>query len=791
MRRIACGKRVPVSLGEYRRKRDPARTPEPFAEGGGRSEAPIFVVQRHDARRLHYDFRLERNGALASWAVPKGVPLEPGARSLAVHVEDHPLEYATFEGEIPHGQYGAGSVEIFDHGTYELVDEKRDGRLTVRLHGERLNGEWTLVPAHLDGKEENWLLIKRRDGDGAERSERHEYAPMLATQADNLPSGPGWSFEVKFDGYRAVAYVEGSEARLVSRNGKDLTERFGGVAKEAARAVKTPDAVLDGEVCRLDPGGRASFSELQRGAGHLVYYVFDLLEVDGIPLLDLPLHERRARLRDLLDARNATVRCSEGFDDGAALLAAAGEQGLEGVIAKRVDSKYLEGRRTREWLKVKVHRAQEFVIAGYTRGAGRRARTFGSLALAVYDEGELRYVGNVGTGFDDAEIRKLVALLEPLHRSTSPFRVTPKLPRVRQSDVQWVEPRLVAQVRFGEWTHDGHLRHPAYLGLRDDKAPEDVVAEAPDPFPGGVVRRGRRELRLSNLDKPFWPDEGITKGDLLAYYQEIAPFLLPHLRGRPFTMRRYPDGAYGEAFFQKDAPKHMPDWIRTFPAKISEGRTVRFPVVDDEFGLLWMVNMGCIDMNAWYSRVDRPDRPDFVLFDLDPTPEVPWAQTMEIALVLHELLDALELESFPKTSGGKGFHVLVPLDRRSTYADSRRFSEVVAGAIVRAHPKLATTEWSKSRRRGVLIDSNQNGEGKTIASAYSVRPHPGAPVSAPLRWDEVDDTLDPSAFTMSVMLERTRAHGDLHAGLLTTRQSLSKALRKVSPDAYEPPASRR
>ena len=783
-----------MSLGEYRRKRDPARTPEPFAEGGAPSEAPIFVVQRHDARRLHYDFRLERNGALASWAVPKGVPLEPGARSLAVHVEDHPLDYATFEGEIPQGEYGAGSVEVFDHGTYELIDEKWDGRLTVRLHGSRLKGEWTLVPARLDGKEENWLLIKRRDGAAPEPVERHVYAPMLATQADVVPSGPGWSFEVKFDGYRAVAYVEGSEARLVSRNGKELTQRFPDVAKEVGRAVKTPDAVLDGEVCRLDPGGRASFSELQRGAGQLVYYVFDLLEADGVTLVDLPLHERRARLRRLIDARNPTVRCSEDFADGAALLAAADEQGLEGVIAKRPESRYLEGRRTREWLKVKVHRAQEFVIAGYTRGAGRRAGTFGSLALAVYEDNELRYVGNVGTGFDDAEIRKLLALLEPLHRSTSPFRVTPKLPRVRQSDVQWVEPRLVAQVRFGEWTHDGHLRHPAYLGLRDDKSAADVVAElpaAPEPFPGGVVRRGRRELRLSNLDKPFWPAEGITKGDLLAYYEQIAPFLLPHLRGRPFTMRRYPDGAYGKAFFQKDAPKHMPPWIRTFAAKVSESREVRFPVVDDELGLLWMVNMGCIDMNAWYSRVDRPDRPDFVLFDLDPTPEVPWTQTIEVALVLRELLEALELESFPKTSGGKGFHVLVPLDRRSTYADSRRFAEVVAGAIVRAHPKLATTEWSKSRRRGVLIDANQNGEGKTIASGYSVRPHPGAPVSAPLRWDEVDDALDPAFFTMSVMLERTRAYGDLHAGLLTRRQSLSKALKKVSPDASGRPASRR
>jgi bifunctional non-homologous end joining protein LigD len=360
------------------------------------------------------------------------------------------------------------------------------------------------------------------------------------------------------------------------------------------------------------------------------------------------------------------------------------------------------------------------------------------------------------------------------------------MPRVRKGDVQWVEPRLVAQVRYGEWTHDGHLRHPAYLGLRDDKDADEVTAPATAEAPlESVIRKGKRELKLSNLDKPFWPDEGITKGDLLRYYRDVAPVLVPHLKDRPFTMRRYPHGAYSKAFFQKDAPKHMPEWIPTFHANVSQRdsrrtrRWIDFPLVNDELALLWMVNMGCIDMNAWYSRVDKPDRPDFVLFDLDPTPEVPWQQTIEVALILKELLDTLELVSFPKTSGGKGFHVLVPLDRRSTYADSRQFAEIVAGAIARAHPKLATTEWSKARRRGVLIDSNQNGEGKTIASVYSVRPKPNAPVSTPLRWDEVDDKLDPGDYTMQVVLDRVREHGDLYAGVLATRQSLAKALKKI------------
>ena len=767
-------------LADYRRKRDPKRTPEPFS-GGKAGPEPIFVVQRHAARSLHYDFRLERNGALASWAVPKGVPLEPAARALAVHVEDHPLEYASFQGEIPKGQYGAGTVEIWDTGTYELLEEKPDGRLTFELQGKRLRGRWSLVPAHLDGKEQNWLLIKGHDDlerDSAPRS----YRPMLATAATVLPHGELWAYEVKFDGYRALAYLRGGECRLVSRNDNDLTTRFAEVARAVAQAVKSPNAVVDGEVCRIDPSGRTSFSELQRGTGVLVYCAFDLLELDGESKVDLPLQERKGQLRTLLDGRVTTVAFSESFDDGDALFEVAREQGLEGVIAKRLDSVYREGRRTRDWLKVKTQNNEEFIVAGYTRGGGRRAGTFGSLVLAAEEDGGLRYVGNVGTGFDDGEIRKLLALLEPLRRDRSPFSVEPKLPRVRKSDVVWVEPQLVVQVRFGEWTHDGRLRHPAYLGLREDKRAAEVELEEPLP---SLIRKGGRELRLSNLDKVFWAEEGITKGDLLRYYRSVAPALLPHLRDRPFTMRRYPDGADGKAFFQKDAPSHMPDWIATHRALVSpreSGRAKRwvdFPVVNDELALLWMVNMGCIDMNAWYSRVDKPDRPDFVLFDLDPTPEVPWSQTMEVALILKGLLDALELQSFPKTSGGKGFHVLVPIARRSTYADTRSFAEHAAGAIARAHPKLATTEWSKARRRGVLIDANQNGEGKTIASVYSVRPKRGAPVSTPLTWDEVNDDLDPAAFTMPVVLDRVLTRGDLFAGVLGTRQSLARALRSL------------
>jgi bifunctional non-homologous end joining protein LigD len=765
-------------LGEYKRKRDPKQTPEPFSSRRKRMKDPIFVVQRHDARRLHYDFRLERNGALASWAVPKGVPLEPGQRVLAVHVEDHPLDYATFAGEIPKGNYGAGTVEIWDTGTYELVEEKRDGGLTVRLHGNRLEGTWTLVPAKLDGDPKNWLLIRKRDEAASSRAVRNDYKPMLATLADKLPTGDDWAYEVKWDGYRALGYVRGGEPRLVSRNGNDLTKRFPDVAKALAKAARSPECVVDGEVCALDEQGRPSFSAMQQGKSGtpLVYAVFDLLEVDGVPILDLTLVERRERLEALLDTRQKTVQISGFFDDGQALYDAAVDQGLEGVMAKRRGSHYLEGKRTRDWLKIKTHGRQEFVIVGWTKGQGRRAGSFGSLVLATYRNDELVWVGNCGTGFTEREIDDLLKKLEPLRRDTSPLAVVPKMPKIRKGDVVWVEPKLVAEVEFAEWTHDGHLRAPSYVGLREDKPAREVHREVP------VEAQPEGRVKLSNLDKVFWPDEGITKGDLLDYYRAVAPVLLPHLRDRPFTMRRYPDGAFGKAFFQKDAPKHMPDWIPRFRVQVSTRESpsrkkwIEAPIVNDEDALLWMVNMGCIDMNTWYSRVDKPDRPDFVLFDLDPSPDVGFKETVQVALIVKSALDALGLVSFAKTSSADGMHVLVPVERRYTFDDTREFSEIVAGAVARTHRGLATTEWSKARRRGVLIDSNQNGEGKTIASAYSVRPRPGAPVSTPLRWDEVNEELDPSAFTMNVVLDRVRREGDLFEGVLKIRQRIDKAL---------------
>ena len=486
-------------------------------------------------------------------------------------------------------------------------------------------------------------------------------------------------------------------------------------------------------------------------------------------------------LEQLLDSAVDGVLVSPSFDDGAALEQVAREHSLEGVVAKRTDSCYWPGRRSLEWRKLKLKQRQELVIAGYTLGKGRRSNGIGALVLGVHDAEGLRYAGNVGTGLNDRELDRLERLLKPLRREQPPFAEVPKMPKVRRGDVTWVEPSLVAEIEFAEWTRDGRLRAPVYLGLRDDKPAADVVVERMPIEP--EIRRGRRVLKLSNLDKPFWPDEGITKGDLLAYYRDVASVLVPHLRNRPFTMKRYPDGWQGKFFFQKDAPSHMPDWIprAPFPASTRDGekRMIDYPLVNDDLALLWMVNMGCIDMNAWTSRADRADRPDWIIFDLDPSDDVGFPEVIEVALLVKQLLDLAGLESFPKTSGSRGIHVLVPIARRHGFEATRSFAAVIAGALERAHPGLVTTEWTKRKRRGVLVDANQNGPGKTTATVYSVRPRAGAPVSTPLAWDEVREGLDPAAFTIDEVRTRIARHGDLFEPVLTLRQSLAAALKEI------------
>ena len=603
---------------------------------------------------------------------------------------------------------------------------------------------------------------------------------MLATLTEQLPRGDGWQFEPKWDGYRALGYVRGGEAKLVSRRGNDLTERFAPVAKELVQALRTPDAVVDGEVVALDASGKASFSAMQQGSTRLAYEVFDVLEIDGEPVVDLPLTERRARLEKLL-ARNPVVQLSGSFEDGEALFEAATEQGLEGVMAKRVSSRYSEGGRGRDWLKIKTHGRQEFVICGYTKGQGRRSGSFGALVLGVHRGAEWEWVGNVGTGFGEREIRELLEKLERLRRDRVAVRG-------RAEDAQGEEGRRRLGRADGSSPRSSS-RSGRTTGICARRPSRGFATTSRRWTCGASVRPRRRRARSSSPISPRSSGRndrgGITKGDLLDYYRAVGPVLVPHLKGRPFTMRRYPDGAFGKAFFQKDAPKGMPEWIPRFHVEVStrerppKQRWIDAPVVNDQDALTWVVNMGCIDLNAWYSRIDRPDRPDFVLFDLDPSPDVGFREVVQVALAVKQALDALGLVSFPKTSSADGMHVLVPVERRYTYAQTREFCEIVAGALARTQRGLVTTEWSKAKRRGVLIDANQNGEGKTIASVYSVRPRPGAPVSTPLRWEEVGESLDASAFTMDVVLDRVRRHGDLFAGVLSARQRLEPALRAL------------
>jgi bifunctional non-homologous end joining protein LigD len=740
-----------MSLDEYRKKRNPARTPEPAAgrrKGGGKQ--PVFVVQRHDARRLHYDLRLEMEGTLASWALPKGLPLEPGEKYLAVHVEDHPMEYADFSGVIPKGQYGAGTMEIWDRGRYELVERKKDGGLTVRLNGKRLSGLWTLVPANLGGEERNWLLIKKHDtGEQAHAAAPAGYAPMLATAADRLPTRGEWLFEVKLDGYRAIARLAGGEASLTSRGGNDLGGRFAEIRRALPHAIRTSDCVVDGELCMLDDRGRPDFGLMQRGEGSPAYYVFDLLELERQPLLAQPLEQRREQLEALLVGGNPLVRLSTEFDDGAALMRAVREQDLEGVVAKRKGSPYRPGRRSADWVKVKTREDGEFLIAGYTKGTGSR-EALGALVLAEPTDAGPRFAGGVGSGLDQRMIERLLRALEPLRVPKSPIEPVPKLPKTPARDVRWVEPRLRCRVKFAERTRDGRLRAPVFVGLLEDDPPET-----------------RSRVTLTNPDKVFFPADGVTKGDLFAYYRAVAAVAVPHLKDRPFTMLRYPDGIEGKSFFQKDAPDHMPDWIRTYR---HEG--IRYALVNDTDSLLWMINMGCIDLHPWLARCDKPDRPDLVMFDLDPADGVPYSAVVEVALLVREALEALGLESVPRTSGGKGMHVLVPIERRRAHDEARGFVYAVARALARRHPEQITTKWRRAERHGVLIDANQNGLGRTTAGAYSVRPRPGAIVATPLQWDELTPELDPGSFTMDAVVERISRLGDVASPLLGRRQRL-------------------
>ncbi|HLK40023.1 MAG TPA: DNA ligase D [Polyangiaceae bacterium] len=835
-------------LATYESKRRFDATPEPPArprssqdpaakEKKPAAAAPLaFVVQKHDARRLHYDVRLEVDGAMASWAVPRGPSYDPAVRRLAVQTEDHPMEYATFEGRIPDGQYGAGDMIVWDRGTYETVPPHTEramldkGHLHVRFFGEKLSGEWHLVRtgdrAGDDGTggkgKASWLLFKAKDAlanpaydvvaerpesivsgrvatrgplrAGASEQGRNARAlldavgePALATSGAPIADPSKWLFEVKYDGYRLFGCKAGPEVRMFTRRAHDWTDRFRPIAEAIAR-LGARECVIDGEACVVDDQGRPSFGALQEWLGgssdraRVAFATFDLPWLDGRDLRSEPLEARRELLERLLEGQGPPLSLSRAVGgDLPQLLRATREAGLEGLIAKRKGSPYVAGR-SGHWIKLRFDRRQECAVAGWIPLAGTRDQV-GALILGVVDGGKLVYAGRVGTGFSDRARRDLAGALGAHVVDAPPVQGAPKI-----KDAHWVEPKLVCECAFTEWTSDGSMRHPRYLGLREDKSPMETIkdgdqgGEGPEPVPHSAPQRSGAGPKLANPDKVLFPRDGITKRDIWDYYTAVAPVMIPHLAGRPLTLQRYPDGIEGEEWYQQNAPEKTPGFIRlvdTGPRHENKKRIV----CDDLPTLQWLANLAALTIHQWCSHVPPSATtraaidaalavPNYVVLDLDPG-DGPWSHLVEVAMAVRKLLDALELRSFAKTSGKRGVHVVVPIAPGYTHDRATLFAERVARAVAKVLPEISTVERMKEKRGGKLyIDYGQNGEGRTVVSPYTIRARDGAVVSTPIGWDELTVDLDPTRFTVRTVLDRIARHGDLYAGVLAGGQRL-------------------
>ena len=850
-----------MPLDAYRKKRRFDTTPEPRGRvdrGSGRR----FVIQQHRATRLHYDLRLEMDGVLRSWAVPKGPSLDPGDKRLAVRTEDHPIDYGEFEGIIPKGNYGAGKVIVWDAGTFDMVDPPtaeegwKKRKFHIVLHGRKLSGEWVLVQTGRDT--DSWLFFKVADGfastesivesrpesvlsgrtidqiDSNTSGTRHWHvaierelesrglkgpgrgsppsrvAPMLATLVDEPFDDDEWLFELKFDGVRAIAWKNGDHVEIRSRNHNRFDRRFPEVV-DGIRRLRADTAVIDGEIVVLDEGGRSRFGLIQPRL-HLsgdadiaqaarstpaAYFAFDLLHINGHDLSPAPLEDRKAILRAVI-GNDGVVRYTDHIiGRGCQLFDAAAGHDLEGIVAKRRGSPYSR-RRSRDWRKIKRTRSDAFVVIGFTPPSSSR-KHFGALVLGLYErKGRLVCVGRAGSGFDDAMLASVHEDLLSRKSGEAPIDPVP----ADLARTTWVRPELVAEVKYNEWTRDHRLRGPVFVGFREDIDPADCVVRAePDPDVGepgpgedggadtgsgadspGGGSDGWTRVRLTNLSKVFWPDRGWTKGDLIHYYRDIAAVLDLHLEGRPLVLKRYPDGIDGGHFYQKDAPDYTPEWLRT-EAQWSEEtqREIRYFVGGSPDTLVYLANMGGITQNPWHSRLGRLDHPDYAIFDLDPGAGVAFDQVRKVALEIKRVLDELELRAYPKTSGASGIHIYLPLEEdRFTYGDVRRFTEAIARIVVDRMPDLATIERVvRKRPNAVYIDYLQNVRGKTVASVYSPRARPGAPVSTPLRWDEVRRRFAPGRYHMKNIVGRLGRMGDLFAPVLTDRQDISPFLEAL------------
>ena len=789
------------------------------------------MIQEHHATRLHWDLRLEHDGVLASWAIPNGIPADPADNRLAVHTEDHPLQYLDFHGEIPRGEYGAGTMTIWDHGTFEthLWDDKK---VEVTFHGERLSGRYGLFPIGArgrEGSEKDWMIHRMDPPADPDREPMPErILPMLAGAGELPAREEKWSFEVKWDGVRAIAYVKPGRLRLESRNLNEITETYPEV-RGILRDLGMREAVFDGEIVAFGDDGRPSFERLQRrinvssasavrrlsASTPVVYAIFDLLYLDGHSLMALPYEERRARL-DALELSGPAWRAPANHPGrGRVLLDATEAQGLEGVVAKRLDSRYEPGRRTGAWIKIKHVRRQELVICGWLPGEGRRTDRIGALLMGYWtDDGRLDYAGRVGTGFTERTLTELSRKLAPLRTADSPFDDAPKLPR----NAVFVEPELVAEVEFREWTTEGVMRAPSFKGLRDDKTAAEVVrediaaasdrddeADGADPraaagddangrgpnspealfdaverLPEGslAVLADGRELKISNWDKVLFPATGFTKGDLVAYYARIAPAVVPHLHDRPLTLKRYPNGVQAPYFYEKQSPSHRPEWVQT--ARVG---AVNYTLCQDRPTLIWLANLADVELHTSLSLAAAPETPTMLVFDLDPGPPAGIVECCEVALVLRGLFRALGLESVAKTSGSKGMQLYVPLNApagKVTYVHTKPFARQIAELLEQRLPELVVSRMTKRLRGGkVLVDWSQNDDHKTTVTVYSVRAREQPTVSAPVSWEEVQACLDAGdpellSFTTDQVLARVAADGDPFAMLLSTRQQLPR-----------------
>ncbi|MFI5284851.1 MAG: DNA ligase D [Candidatus Dormibacteria bacterium] len=897
------------TLEEYRRKRDFNQTPEPsgdpIPQSGTETSAwehlphgKRFCVQKHRATRMHFDFRLEHDGVLLSWAIPRGPSLDPARKRLAVQTEDHPIDYGEFEGVIPSG-YGAGTVMLWDIGTYEWIKETAEdferslqrGDLKFRLDGTKLSGEFALVRIGDRGRQyggsndgnKNWLLIKKRDASVVEGYEAGDYdvsvktgrslaqiaqdgggdpremrraarvrgaaaaaqptvsspllaqapPPMLATPVEQPFSRDGWLFELKYDGIRAMVSVAGDLIRITGRRGGDETARYPEAA--AIRAgIRAGQAIVDGELVVLDAEGRPSFERIQQRIGvsrepdvrrvageHPVTFIaFDLLEVDGRDLLNTELRIRKKTLRETIVDSPHILFAEHVERDGISLFEVARSSGIEGIVGKRADSLYRPGIRSPDWVKIKSWLSQSCVIVGYTAGRGRRSNQLGALILAVLDGGRLVHCGQVGTGFDDKTLNDLKDRLRPLEVKTCPLDVTPKT----AEPATWVKPELVCEVRFAGWTRDGILRHPAFRTLRLDQRPEDCYREVflktapaqtprpPRERPAATPRARRRaesvqtpahdsrqnpedlqalaqlrtltgnahweiagrRLPLTNLDKVLWPADGITKRDMIEHYVRMAPYMLPYLRDRPLSMQVFPDGIDGKSFWRKDKPTHAPAWIEAWTYHGEKTKT--YIVVNEVATLAWVANAGVIDLHPWHSRIDAPEQPDWAVFDLDPFEPATFQDVIDIAKLVKAALDHYGMHGVVKTSGQTGLQIYVPIRRGPDYSAVRHWVEEVGRAIDQAAPGRVSWEWSVAKRTGrIRIDYTQNIINKTLAAPYSLRPAPGAPVSTPITWAELDDPeLRPDRWNIATIAKRVAEKGDLFAPVLQADQDLPR-----------------